>query len=1293
MTIPKRFRRLISFFLSFTLLFQAFTPAVLAVDGLIAPEPTVAEEQATPTPEPTATSTETVILAPTEEITPTPGISPSTEPSPTPTEELTSTPEVTPTPTVEVTVSPEATPSPTPILEPTQAITETSPPAESTPTGTPTPSPSEANPPLVETPSPTETLTPTPTPSPEPSPSPSPSPAVSASTNSLASLITDKFDYYPTDTVNITGSNLAPFQTYTIVISSTDSPAVTEQDLVLTGGSGSFTYSYQLDGHYRPNYLVELKNSSGSTVATVTFTDSSSKITTVSVIDLTPNTVIPGQTKVPLMSFTIKSSDGNEDLEGVKAQYIGTDKADIDSLYLYRESGGNGGSFDPATDIQMISDSVPSSGGEFDLNPPTPDFAMDTNVSYQFYLVADINSGAVVNNFVDVKIKKDKINLNSGNWPNTAGELTFDPSDSSTIVAANVAPSFDAIANQTVDENSSSQDVSITNVSPGPSDESGQTITMAATSSDPTIVPNPSVSGSGSTRTLTYTPATNKFGTATITVTADDGQSQNNTYSRIFTITVNQDTTPPVITLLDTSPIDVEIGSLYTDAGATASDNIDGDLTDSINTSNPVDTSTLGTYTVSYDVSDSSGNAAAQVTRTVNVVDTTAPTVTLSSVASDPTRDNPIAVTATFSETVNEFAVDDISVGNGTAENFSGSDTTYTFDVTPTTDGVVTIDVGAGVAQDLAGNDNTAAGQLTRTYDNTPPIVTIDSLVTNDSTPALSGEVDDEEASVNVTVNGNTYTASNNGDGTWTLDDDMVDSLPDGTYNVNVSATDTAENVGNDETTNELIIDTVAPNSTFDSPGTDSFWNTLITISGSSTDIPNTSVNYLKLYYRTHGEEEGEWIEIPESQQNNVEDNDPFSWTYDWTPPTEGHFDVKAEATDKAGNTEASPVRENITYDTTAPTKPTTTPAAGDYASDQSVTLESSDSLSGLDKIYYTTDGSTPDKTKTEYIGAIAVNKDLTIKAIAYDNAGNASDILEATYGIAPVISAETSSSTAETSTTITWTTDDPATSRVIYDTISHPGLGEAPNYGYANSTVEADTGPKVLNHSVTVSGLVSGTTYYYRTVSRGSPEAVSDEHSLTTSSSGSGGNGGSGVSDGRSDGIGGQTPVCNDTKPGSAPTLFSALGGYNSVTLKWTEAVDPLTYYLITYGTKPGAQTYGNPNVGGKGTTGYTVSGLSGGITYYFQVRAGNGCAPGDFSNEISATTLGAAIAGETPAEGFAPGVKGVSTELTPTPSPSTTPASAVLGETKNNQFSWWLIFLLIATGGFGAWIFFRRK
>src|SRR3989475_6869978 len=79
------------------------------------------------------------------------------------------------------------------------------------------------------------------------------------------------------------------------------------------------------------------------------------------------------------------------------------------------------------------------------------------------------------------------------------------------------------------------------------------------------------------------------------------------------------DTTPPVITLLGSNPVTVQVGSTYTDAGATATDNIDGILTPSITVSNSVNTTVAGTYTVTYNVSDKAGNAA-QAIRTVNVV-------------------------------------------------------------------------------------------------------------------------------------------------------------------------------------------------------------------------------------------------------------------------------------------------------------------------------------------------------------------------------------------------------------------------------------------------------------------------------------------------------------------------------------------------------------------------------------------------------------------------------------------------------------------------------------------------
>jgi hypothetical protein len=79
------------------------------------------------------------------------------------------------------------------------------------------------------------------------------------------------------------------------------------------------------------------------------------------------------------------------------------------------------------------------------------------------------------------------------------------------------------------------------------------------------------------------------------------------------------DTTAPVIRLIGESPVTVTISEPYQDRGATATDDVDGDLTARIATANPVNTNIVGTYTVTYDVMDSSGNAAARATRTVQV--------------------------------------------------------------------------------------------------------------------------------------------------------------------------------------------------------------------------------------------------------------------------------------------------------------------------------------------------------------------------------------------------------------------------------------------------------------------------------------------------------------------------------------------------------------------------------------------------------------------------------------------------------------------------------------------------
>jgi hypothetical protein len=79
------------------------------------------------------------------------------------------------------------------------------------------------------------------------------------------------------------------------------------------------------------------------------------------------------------------------------------------------------------------------------------------------------------------------------------------------------------------------------------------------------------------------------------------------------------DITPPTLQLNGNATVTVIVEGTYTDAGATATDAIDGDITPRVVVTNPVDTNVIGTYTVTYNVTDLSGNKAAPLTRTVSV--------------------------------------------------------------------------------------------------------------------------------------------------------------------------------------------------------------------------------------------------------------------------------------------------------------------------------------------------------------------------------------------------------------------------------------------------------------------------------------------------------------------------------------------------------------------------------------------------------------------------------------------------------------------------------------------------
>jgi len=137
--------------------------------------------------------------------------------------------------------------------------------------------------------------------------------------------------------------------------------------------------------------------------------------------------------------------------------------------------------------------------------------------------------------------------------------------------------------------------------------------------------------------------------------------------------------------------------------------------------------------------------------------------------------------------------------------------------------------------------------------------------------------------------------------------------------------------------------------------------------------------------------------------------------------------------------------------------------------------------------------------------------------------------------------------------------------------------------------------------------------------------------------------------------------PVCTDEIPGQ-PVLYQPFHALlakatekGTVRLNWHKAARA-NNYTIAYGLSSRNYIYGAVNVGN--TDNFTVKFLSPGRTYYFAVRAVNGCMPGSFSNEWTARPVGGAVTALTPATGFLPAPKtlGVTDYQAPAPETATT-------------------------------------
>jgi len=311
-----------------------------------------------------------------------------------------------------------------------------------------------------------------------------------------------------------------------------------------------------------------------------------------------------------------------------------------------------------------------------------------------------------------------------------------------------------------------------------------------------------SVSGSGvsisSSGAVTLDSAANA-GSATshsFAITATDG-SGNATTTGTLSVSV-VDTTAPVISLVGSAIVNSELGRVYSDAGATATDNKDGSVTSSITTVSDVDANTVGSYTVTYNVTDAAGNAATQVTRTINVgPDETIPVISLIGSSSvDVERANAYSdLGATATDNTDGTITSSIVTVNGVDATTSG---TYT----------VTYDV-----KDAAGNAATQVTRVVTVEDTTPPGLTVDSLNLNvaDGTTALGSVSANETVTWSITGSGVSISTS----GSVTLDS-PADYLVKTSYNFEITATDVYGNFRRIPVT-VVVDDITAP--TFDYSG------------------------------------------------------------------------------------------------------------------------------------------------------------------------------------------------------------------------------------------------------------------------------------------------------------------------------------------------------------------------------------------------------------------------------------------------------------------------------------------
>lgn len=399
-------------------------------------------------------------------------------------------------------------------------------------------------------------------------------------------------------------------------------------------------------------------------------------------------------------------------------------------------------------------------------------------------------------------------------------------------------------------------------------------------------------------------------------------------------------------------------------------------------------------------------------------------------------------------------------------------DGSWSCDLSPSpSEGAVVIDV---IATDPVGNDSTAT-TVNATIDTTDPAdPTVDfptSGGSTDGTVSGSGAGPGETITITVQGTGETCTDTVAGDGSWSCD--LAPTPSAGAIIIDAIATDPAGNPSGTTIVNATVDLTPPSAPTITSHVDNDVDNNPTVLAGACEAGGLVSISHANLN--------------PNPTTTLCDGGGAYSVSLTWLPAADANTEtLSVTQSDVAGNPAGSSVTVAIAVDLTAPAAPTITSHVDDDPDNNPTTLTGACETDAT--VVISNANLNPNPTQTTCVGG-TYNVDLTwnpgadgatqtLSLTQRDIAGNvstSSSVDIASDLTPPSVTGTIDETVGDTTAIITWTTDEPTSSEVVY------GLTSTTD----QTTGETDIAPRVTSHTGNLTGLLACTTYFYQTVSR----------------------------------------------------------------------------------------------------------------------------------------------------------------------------------------------------------------